>query len=663
MLPKLQAEEWLRLDGQMHDIFYELRRAYHFHAMPPSPTWTFGYLRPHRTRGILSICLEKSRKWFVVWLALLSFCIAAAEGREMERGEHDFARQNWINKLVDKCAHVQIDHAWIDLLLDSSVPSFSSNISRTGTFLNLAPGTSEGENMLQPDVKWFIQYSVPVWYRWDKHLASSTKTRDLAPLEFQLQEADTFMRKSPSPPALIEPINAVGSPESHKRKFSTVAMDNFFKLRDERNARTEQNETPQQRALRLQREKNPPTTKTRVFEWTENSEGEFVCEELIGKALRKQALEYYHGNQLRYDSFTNEWHACELWDDFEDDEDSDIFFTYEGDDCEPQPPSPAPMQAYDDDALLDNVRTIGTGDHSHLAGQIDRRALKLQEELLHIATVYFGYTPCIPLPNVNPLEETRQKKVCRLLGLSWKQVEPVKDAFSFPAVAAVADFCLRLAGNVEILPDEWDLCDTNRQPVVQTPRFKRFQPVVSIALEKPTSTLYMLDLGLNASAPWKLAMKNAADALMVCRLDQNLNEYGIVDFLLTNGIGFHTLQPSGTVLRAPGASRPSLAPLSRLEGHKFAGHDYIAYREHCHAIISHPRGRAALMHGHFMWRIAIRSVKWEDVYKGPSGWSTNPDEMLVVKDSSGNEYIDDKLTMAEQEALCGTYHCLTGKNL
>ena len=70
-----------------------------------------------------------------------------------------------------------------------------------------------------------------------------------------------------------------------------------------------------------------------------------------------------------------------------------------------------------------------------------------------------------------------------------------------------------------------------------------------------------------------------------------------------------------------------------------------------------PRGRAALMHGHFMWRIALRPVRWEAVYNGPSGWSPNPDEILVVKDPATNtEYIDDKLSLEEQEALCGTYY-------
>ena len=174
--------------------------------------------------------------------------------------------------------------------------------------------------------------------------------------------------------------------------------------------------------------------------------------------------------------------------------------------------------------------------------------------------------------------------------------------------------------------------------------------------------LYMLDLQPR-DVLWRLAVKNASNALMICRLQANFTVHNIIDFLLTNGIPFHTLQPSQTVLRTPNIPRPSLLPLVRPDKFIFGNRDYLSYREHCHAILNHPRGRAALMHGGFMWRISFRSVLWEAVFGGPSGWSTDIDEMIVVRDSTNTEYIDDKLSTAEKDALCGTYHYLTGKSL
>lgn len=98
----------------------------------------------------------------------------------------------------------------------------------------------------------------------------------------------------------------------------------------------------------------------------------------------------------------------------------------------------------------------------------------------------------------------------------------------------------------------------------------------------------MLELGSAAIALWKVAVKSASDALVICRLDSTFNEYHIVDFLLTNGIPFHTLQSSETILRTPDIPRPCLTPLARSDEYVFGSQDYLAYREHCHTILNHP---------------------------------------------------------------------------
>jgi hypothetical protein len=668
-LPQWQADEWLRLDKQLERACVTLMVHYgEIPALPPCNPWAFGYLRPHSNRGTLSLCLKKSKQWFGVWFSLLSYVIAASETRA---GDKDpvLARENWKKVLVAKCAAIHIDPTWIDLLLDSTVGSFSPFTGRTGTFLYITPGDPDRETSFQPRVEWFVKYGVPVWYRWDKEAASLPQNQYLAPLAFQLQQADSFMRKSPSSPSLPAPVPpAPPSPpsidDSHRneRHISTVQMDAFFKLREERTARLQESETAQLRALRLSREKQPPTVNTRVFEWTPNGAGEFVFEEIVTKPRRREVLNDYRGKQRRYNAFLNEWHVCVLWDSFDDSDDDDDFIPpiFEGDDVPPN--SPTNAQTYD--TLVDDVWTPGQGEQSEHG---NRRALQLQEEILHVATLYFGYTARVPLPNFKtPILQTngQQKKFCRDFGLIWNQVEPVLEVLEYPAVAAVIDFFVRLASNGNMSPDEWDLSDKNQQFIRQSPRFKHFRPVFSARTakdssgkESPPYTLYMLELGSQAIFTWRLAMTSASDALMVCRLDAKFNEYHIVEFLLTNGIAFHTLQPSSTLLRTPDMPRPSLMPLTRPEEYKFGSRDYLAYREHCHAVLSHPRGRAALMHGGFMWRIAFRSVMREAVYSGPSGWSTDIDEMVVVRDPSTNiEYIDDKLSTVEQEAICGTYH-------
>jgi hypothetical protein len=662
-LPQWQAKEWLHLDTQLASACAELMGHYRpTYALPPIRPWAFGYLRPHWKRGILSLCLEKSKKWFGVWFALLSFLIAVSETREFEEiKDRVLARQNWKNVLVAKCAAVQIDAAWIDLLLDSTVASFSPFVRRTGTFVYITPGDPvQNENRFQPSVSWFVEHGVPVWYRWDTDAASFPRNQYLAPLEFQLQQVGSFMHQSPSLPVLPV-VASADNDRLHSYQIeklrSTVQMDAFFKLREERTARLIQNETSEQRALRLSRQKQHPTVNSRVFEWTPNAAGEFVSEEILTKPRRKEVLNDYRGQQRRYNAVLNEWHVCVLWDHFDDSDDDDYFPPiFEGDDVPPD--SSTIMQTYGHDTYSDDVWIPNQGELEN------RQALQLQTEILEVATLYFGYTARVPLPQVASQTEQEQKKFCRDFGLIWDQVVPLKEALDYPAIAAVMDFFKRLAGKGALSPEEWDLSDDNQQPVHRLPRFRLFRPVFPEQTEKTkgsVQTLYMLDLGSKATAPWRLAVKSASDALMICRLDPKFTEYEIVDHLLTNGIAFHTLQPSRALTRTPDG-RPSLVPLMRGEGYTFGRRDYLAYRDHCQAILNHPRGRAALMHGHFMWRIAFRSVMWEDVYSGPSGWSTDSDEMIVVKDHTTNtEFVDDKLSTAEQEALCGTYHCLTGE--
>jgi len=76
--------------------------------------------------------------------------------------------------------------------------------------------------------------------------------------------------------------------------------------------------------------------------------------------------------------------------------------------------------------------------------------------------------------------------------------------------------------------------------------------------------------------------------------------------------------------------RPSLQSLTQDSDYKFDGRDYLAYRERCRAILDHPRGRAALMYGNIMRRIAIHTVKWEAVYAGPSASPGLHEEPIIV---------------------------------
>jgi hypothetical protein len=142
MLPHSQAEEWHHLDKQLDCAYFQLKIHYHdIPALPPINPWAFGYLHPHPNHHALSLCLEKSRQWFGVWFALLSNIIAESEELEMCLvKDHVLARQNWKNMLIARYVDAQIDAAWIDLFLDTTVALFSPHVWQTGAFIYITPG-------------------------------------------------------------------------------------------------------------------------------------------------------------------------------------------------------------------------------------------------------------------------------------------------------------------------------------------------------------------------------------------------------------------------------------------------------------------------------------------------------------------------------------------
>ena len=82
----------------------------------------------------------------------------------------------------------------------------------------------------------------------------------------------------------------------------------------------------------------------------------------------------------------------------------------------------------------------------------------------------------------------------------------------------------------------------------------------------------------------------------------------------------------------------------------------MSFQQQCHVIFKEAHGWAALLKGYYPWCLAINGVGFSSVFFGPSGWLTNPDEMLVVRSlETGEEFINDKLTDIELRLICGQY--------
>ncbi|KJA16736.1 hypothetical protein HYPSUDRAFT_147368 [Hypholoma sublateritium FD-334 SS-4] len=631
--------EWLELDKNLTEATALLQTYYQIAAVRPISPWGFGYHKSHRDRRHMLISISKGREWFSVWMALFSFTIARAQTVERELSPYPhLAKDDWITYLLKN----GFEKTWVDSVMRSVVWTFSQETARTGIFLHLPP-----RDELQPDVEWFCSYHVPVWYPWGKEQASNGKWAHLAPPK-------SNAASDPDQPSSVDSAMDAPSTKSHAVsepvELPSSPWKTFFALRAERNGRQLSRESPQDRERREARERQPPVKSAKVFHWIETSPGNYV-REAISKKWREDTLADYSSKQKQYNSFDNEWDCCTAFgSDYECDSDSDdendIGFFVSGEEVSEANAPYHPMSAH----LTPN------GDpHEHDSDWLQTPTVNsiFEDEIIDITQRFFGLVCPLPAPSSGPpVDPNNRKNVLKLLGLSW---DKSVDVFSQPRVLLAFDFLRRLCAKASISPDEWDLSRENRAYIAFSSRFSAIRK-----LQSKMGVVYMFDFGKHSSQPWKLATTAARHALTICRLDSSMREDEIARYLVSRGIPFRTLQNSETLRRGSRFPPPKIVHPRRAMDYVFTFEDYRAYTQHCAALLCHPRSRAALMKGGYIWRVSVPILSMQKVIDGPSGWSTNPDEMFVASSTEMGEFVDDELTDLEIEAFCGLYRCSTG---
>jgi hypothetical protein len=159
-------------------------------------------------------------------------------------------------------------------------------------------------------------------------------------------------------------------------------------------------------------------------------------------------------------------------------------------------------------------------------------------------------------------------------------------------------------------------------------------------------------------------MRRATDVLYALRsLNSGArNIYGVARLLIQQGIPFRTLLPLNSVASSyPLSSIVKVIPF-RLIDYKFKPHDYAAYVRERDAILAQPRGRAALLHGGIVWRLAKESLSLDAALEGPSRMVTVHRVGYCVDDHEPTrQFWDDELTEDELMLICGLHLCYTGK--
>jgi hypothetical protein len=369
---------------------------------------------------------------------------------------------------------------------------------------------------------------------------------------------------------------------------------------------------------------------------------------LIAKKEHEDWLGYYGSKQKRYDAWENEWDLCTEFgedEDCNDDLDSDVNET-DGviseivdpnlhdeplpplSPCHQRSPSPPPLMSESDDVL------VGSSNFVQLLVQ------------------HYGFVP--PLSsNVGGIVDQKQWEKCmRAIGL--RQLDG--KVLSSPFDNAVFKFLMDISNGRRPGENEWDLHCKNRVTLAENGRLRD--------IYRLSENIILLNFSASSTSfPWILALTNAVDALYVCRLDPGFNQYDVTRCLVEQGIAFRTLlslRIIPTVAQPLAQSLSRLVPI-RLPQYQFTTKDYATYQQQRDAILASPRGRAALLRGGIIWRLARDLLSFDEALQGPSTATTiHRSGFSVEYPPSGSQLWDDDLSLEELELLSGAYCCYTG---
>ena len=266
----------------------------------------------------------------------------------------------------------------------------------------------------------------------------------------------------------------------------------------------------------MNRERKPPSVSAKVFEWSRSDEDEnvWICVQ-VRKADREETLGQYSEAQRRYDSFSNEWDCCEEFGPGDTDDEAEFAEFYRVPDKSadsfdpfelpydknqvPRVLSPSPQHLLDSErldvprvhplqhAVVPEPMALGSpASPDWSSGPIpipssssgSRSIDTLQQEILEILVLHYGFTPPLPLPSSLPLltsEEEARKLVC-LLGLGWAECKPHIRAV--PCAALAKSYLEGIAAGRQPNNDECDFNIQSHTSLLMSEHFKHLHIVM-----------------------------------------------------------------------------------------------------------------------------------------------------------------------------------------
>jgi len=264
--------------------------------------------------------------------------------------------------------------------------------------------------------------------------------------------------------------------------------------------------------------------------------------------------------------------------------------------------------------------------------------------------LYYGFLCPVPLPALGAaVDATGWKLVIRNVGLL--STSPPHPGLSSHIISFLDGLGGKDSKPAVIM---WDLKVQSRSPIVQSELHRTIHRIGNFFVVQPPA--YQAEHGYK----WLITLKTAADAVrafQIFSVDSHTPQSLSLE-LLKVGISFRTLHPLPASPSASLSSPPGFVPI-RLKDHVFSSVDYLDYVERRRQILISCRGRAALLAGGLLWRLALEHLGEESASFGPSS-AVLEHGLGFVCTMQNQVFGDDELTHDEIAVICGLYYQCTG---
>jgi hypothetical protein len=185
-------------------------------------------------------------------------------------------------------------------------------------------------------------------------------------------------------------------------------------------------------------------------------------------------------------------------------------------------------------------------------------------------------------------------------------------------------------------------------------------------VQRPSENLFIFSSPPSNACHWVLGVHSPAVALYVCRYilenPHGLTILTIAHHLLDQGIRFRTLLTLPCSPRQLTVNELYVPKTYRLVNHKFTAADFDVAMLACQSVLTSPHGRAALLRGGIVGRIAREFLSIDGTLDGPSVEVTAHRVGYIAPSGNDNtSFCDDELTDNEIAIICGTYSLYTGE--